>query len=427
MCSRRRTGGSAAPPWSREATSSGAGDRSPAARSVDEYRDCIEQLLRPLAARPVETVPVSAALDRQAADEVRAPIDLPVFRNSAMDGYAVRARDVADVPVTLPLAGVVAAGGPAPEPLVPGTARKVMTGAPVPAGADCVVPVEDTRVRGGGVMIERSRESGAFIREPGTDIRAGAPLIAAGTTLTPRHIAALAAVGVSDVRVFEPVRAAVITTGDELVSAGSPLGPGQIYDSNGIALAAALTANGVTVTGVEHSSDDPAVFQRLLAEATVTADLVFTSGGVSKGDFEVVREVLGPLGGWFGPVAVQPGGPQGLTVLDGVPVLSFPGNPVSTLVSFEVLARPILRRLMGLPAVETFEVPLLSAVRSPEGRRQFLRGRLAHGAGRARAVEVVSGPGSHLVASMAAADVLIEVPEPVTELPVGATVRVWTL
>ncbi|WP_083865026.1 molybdopterin molybdotransferase MoeA [Nocardia brevicatena] len=427
MCSRRWTGGSAAPPWSHEATSSGAGDRSPAVRSVDEYRDCIEQLLRPLAARPVETVPVPAALGRQAADEVRAPIDLPVFRNSAMDGYAVRAQDVVDVPVTLPPAGVVAAGDPAPPPLAPGTARKVMTGAPVPSGADCVIPVEDTRMRGGGVMIERGREAGAFIREPGTDIRAGAPLIAAGTTLTPRHIAALAAVGVSHVRVFEPVRAAVITTGDELVPAGSPLGPGQIYDSNGIALAAALTANGVTVIGVEHSSDDPAVFQRLLAETTVTADLVFTSGGVSKGDFEVVREVLGPLGGWFGPVAVQPGGPQGLTVVDGVPVLSFPGNPVSTLVSFEVFARPILRRLMGLPAVETFEVPLLSAVRSPESRRQFLRGRLTHGAGRTRAVEVVSGPGSHLVASMAAADVLIDVPERVTELPVGATVRVWTL
>ncbi|WP_083874535.1 molybdopterin molybdotransferase MoeA [Nocardia paucivorans] len=427
MCSRHRTGGPAAPPRSSETASSGRDDRLPTIHSVDEYRDRIEQLLRPLAARPLETVPVPDALGRQTAEEIRAPIDLPVFRNSAMDGYAVRAQDVADAPVTLPLTGVVAAGGPAPEPLAPGTARKVMTGAPVPAGTDCVIPVEDTRVRGGEVVIDRGRESGAFVREPGTDIRAGAPLIAAGTTLASRHIAALAAVGVSDVRVFEPIRAAVITTGDELVPAGSPLGPGQIYDSNGIALAAALSANGVTVTRIDHSGDDPAAFQRLLAETTAAADLVFTSGGVSRGDFEVVREVLGPLGGWFGSVAMQPGGPQGLTVVEGVPVLSFPGNPVSTLVSFEVFARPILRRLAGLPAVEASEAPLLSAVRSPEGRRQFLRGRWTRGAEQPRSVELVSGPGSHLVASMAAAEVLIEVPEAVTELPVGATVRVWSL
>ncbi|NEW41191.1 molybdopterin molybdotransferase MoeA [Nocardia cyriacigeorgica] len=398
-----------------------------AVRSVDEYRDSIEALLRPLAARPVETVAVSAALGRQLADTVRAPLDLPVFRNSAMDGYAVRSDDVAVTPVTLPLSGVVAAGDPGLEPLAPGTARKVMTGAPIPPGADCVVPVEDAGGEAGSVTIERGRSRGEYVREPGTDVRAGEELVGAGTTLAARHIAALAAVGLPTVRVFQPVRATVITSGDELVPAGTALRPGQIYNSNGIALAAALTANGVTVTAVEHSGDQPAQFRRTLTAATGSADVVFTTGGVSKGDFEVVKDVLEPMGGHFGSVAVQPGGPQGLTVVDGVPVLSFPGNPVSAMVSFEVFARPILRRLAGLPEIEVFELPLLTAIRSPQGRRQFLRGRLAHTAGGPRAVEVVSGPGSHLVASMAAADVLIDVPAEVGALPVGAPVRVWSL
>ncbi|NKY27878.1 molybdopterin molybdotransferase MoeA [Nocardia gamkensis] len=405
------------------------------ARPVDDYRDSIEQLLRPLAARTVESVPVPRALGRQSAEDVRSPIELPVFRNSAMDGYAVRAESVLVAPVTLPLTGVVAAGAAGRTPLPRGAAMKVMTGAPIPPGADCVVPVEDTQVGDGTVTIERGRSAGEFVREPGTDVRTGDLLVRAGTMLAPRHVAALAAVGLPAVAVFRAVRAAVITTGDELVAAGKPLRPGQIYNSNGVALAAALAANGVDVVSVAHSTDDPARFRALLSAATENADVVFTSGGVSKGDFEVVKDVLEPMGGRFGSVAMQPGGPQGLTVVDGVPVLSFPGNPVSTMVSFEVFARPILRRLAGLPEVDTYELPLAGAVpRSPEGKRQFLRGRLirAHpGESPAhrqpRAVEVVSGPGSHLVAAMAWAEVLIDVPAEVTALPAGALVRVWSL
>ncbi|MEU4315572.1 gephyrin-like molybdotransferase Glp [Nocardia sp. NPDC024068] len=399
----------------------------PQVRSADDYRDTIEQLLRPLAARPVESVPIAEAVGRLLAEDMRAPIDLPVFRNSAMDGYAVWAGDVAITPVRLPVTGVVAAGDTG-EPLAPGTARKVMTGAPLPDGAQCVVPVEDTTAEGGTVHITRGRARGEFVREPGSDVRAGAELVSAGTLLAPRHIAALAAVGLASIPVFAPIRAALIGTGNELVSPGGRLRPGQIYNSNGIALAAALEANGVRVTGVEHSSDDPGQFRRLLRAAAADADLVITTGGVSKGDFEVVREVLIPLGGEFGSVAMQPGGPQGLTVVDGVPVLSFPGNPVSAVVSFEVLARPILRRLSGLGPVPEYELPLLGAVRSsPAGRRQFLRGKLVWKGARPHAVEVVSGPGSHLVASMAAADVLIDIPAEETEMPPGTAVRVWTL
>ncbi|WP_228003081.1 molybdopterin molybdotransferase MoeA [Nocardia australiensis] len=391
-------------------------------RSVDDHRDAIQQLLRPLAARPAESAAVPAALGRQLAEDVHAPVDLPVFRNSAMDGYAVRAASVVVAPVTLPLAGVVAAGNPGTTPLPDGAAMKVMTGAPIPPGADCVVPVEDAHSDSVAVTIERGRSAGEFVREAGTDVRTGELLVSAGTRLAPRHIAALAAVGVAEVPVSRPIRAAILTTGDELVPAGSTLRPGQIYNSNGIALAAALTANGVLVAGVEHSTDDPGEFHRLLHAATESADVVFTSGGVSKGDFEVVKEVLQPLGGQFGSVAVQPGGPQGLTVVDGVPVLSFPGNPVSTIVSFEVFARPLLRRLAGLPEIETWELPLLEPVKSPAGRRQFLRGRVTHAG-----VTAASGPGSHLIAGMAWADVLIDLPATSTAIPAGATVLVRSL
>lgn len=389
------------------------------ARSVDDHRQRIEDLLRRLADRETERVPMTAALGRRLAEDVYAPLDLPVFRNSSMDGYAVRAESVAVTPVTLPLAGVVAAGNPGEHPLPAGAAMKVMTGAPIPPGADCVVPVEHTDSDGSTVTIEKSRSAGDFVREPGSDVHAGDLLVSAGTAVAPRHVAALAAVGFGELTVARRVRAAVITTGDELMPAGAELKPGQIYNSNGLALAAALADNGVEVVSVGHSTDDPEEFRRVLATAVACADVVFTSGGVSKGDFEVVKEVLATLGGEFGSVAVQPGGPQGLTVVDGVPVLSFPGNPVSTVVSFEVFARPMLRWLGGLPQVRMAELALRDSVRSPAGRRQFLRGRVTDSG-----VELVAGPGSHLIATMAQADVLIDIPAEVTELAEGALVRV---
>ncbi|MBL1078395.1 molybdopterin molybdotransferase MoeA [Nocardia sp. 2] len=392
------------------------------ARSVDDHRQRIENLLRPLTERGSERVPVTAALGRRLAEDVYSPLDLPVFRNSSMDGYAVRADSVAAVPVTLPLAGVVAAGNRGETPLPEGAALKVMTGAPIPPGADCVVPVEDTTSDGSTVTIEKSRTAGNFVREPGTDVRTGELLAAAGTLLHPRHIAALAAVGLPDLPVTRRVRAAVLTTGDELMPAGTPLLPGQIYNSNGIALAAALTDNGVDVVSLAHSTDDHDEFRARIAEATAAADLVFTSGGVSKGDFEVVKDVLTPLGGEFGSVAIQPGGPQGLTVVHGIPILSFPGNPVSTMVSFEVFARPILRALGGLPPIASVDVPLLEPVRSPAGKNQFLRGKLT-----SDGVRLIAGPGSHLIATMAQADVLIDIPVGITELAAGDTVRVHPL
>lgn len=392
------------------------------ATSVAEHAQKVGDMLRSLGDRPAETVDLRAAVGRVAAVDVVSPLDLPLFRNSQMDGFAVDSASVTQTPVTLPIAGTVAAGDAGDIAHVAGTAIRIMTGAPIPAGADAIVPVEDTAVAGSSVTIERSRRAGEFVRDAGSDVRVGELLVAAGTLLAARHIAVLAAVGVQSVSVQRRVRAAVITTGAELVAAGEPLRAGQIYDSNGIALATSLEASGAEVVSVARSSDDVVEFRVLLDAATASADLILTSGGVSMGDFEVVKETLLPLGGEFGHVAMQPGGPQGLTVVDGVPVLSFPGNPVSTLVSFEVFARPLLRAAAGLPPIVVRDLPMARDLTSVPNRRQFLRGLVSDGV-----VDIVSGPGSHLVAGMALADVLIDVPAETTHVPAGTTVQVWSL
>ena len=392
------------------------------ARSVEQHAQHVAELLATLHERPAEEIPLGEALGRALAADVHSPVDLPLFRNSQMDGYAVDAASVASVPAVLPVLGVIAAGPAGATTHTPGTAYRIMTGAPIPDGADAVVPVEDTQTTDGQVRIERSRTAGEFVRERGSDVREGTLLLPVGSVLAARHIAVLAAVGLQRVPVRPRPRIAVITTGAELVDAGTTLHPGEIYDSNGIALASSARANGAEVVSITRSGDDPAEFRTLLAEATTTADLVLTSGGVSMGDFEVVKETLSPLGAQFGHVAMQPGGPQGTAVVDGTPVLNFPGNPVSTLVSFEVFARPEIRRAAGLPPTEPEELPLAAAVTSIPGKRQFLRARRTDAG-----VELVSGPGSHLVAAMAWADVLLDVPADVTALDAGQLVKVIPL
>ncbi|WP_027499140.1 molybdopterin molybdotransferase MoeA [Rhodococcus sp. UNC363MFTsu5.1] len=391
-------------------------------RSVEEHSAEVQRLLAPLLAPTVEDVAVTEALGRVLGADVRSPLDLPLFRNSQMDGFAVAAASLAAVPVTLPVTGTIAAGPAEPAPLAPGSAVRIMTGAVIPAGADAIVPVEDTDATEDSVTIRVPRRAGEYVREAGTDVRTGDLLLAAGTALGARHLSLFAAVGLATVPVLRRPRAAVIATGAELVRAGEPLRPGQIYESNSVALAASLTANGADVVFVDRSDDDLAVFGEILHRATASADLVITSGGVSMGDFEVVREVLTPLGGWFGHTTMQPGGPQGVAEIDGVPVLNFPGNPVSTMVSFEVFVRPLLRRAAGLPAIPREELVLAEPITSIPGRRQFLRGRRVDGG-----VALESGPGSHLVGALARADVLIDIPENVTTMKAGDNVRVWPL
>ena len=312
-------------------------------------------------------------------------------------------------------------GPAAPEHLAVGEACRIMTGAIVPQGADAVVPVEDCTVDGEFVIVSRGRSAGEYVREQGSDVHAGDELMPAGVRLESRHLAVLAAAGLDSVDVRARVSVAIITTGAELVPPGGAPREGQVFDSNATALSAAVRSAGALVTSNEYVGDDPAAFLAVLSR--IDADLVLTSGGISMGDFEVVRESLEPLGARIAHVAMQPGGPQATAVFEGMPVICFPGNPVSTQVSFEVFVAPLLRTVAGLPAAVLEPRILATGTTSALGKRQFLRGKKLDGG----LVELASGPGSHLVAGLAASDVLIVVPEDVTTLAAGDSVQTWAL
>jgi molybdopterin molybdotransferase len=388
--------------------------------TVDEHAAHVRGMLA--FDRGTETVPLQAALARVTARAILSPRDLPLFRNSQMDGFAVRAADL-EVSTTLPIVGVVPARAAAPAPRGPGTAIRIMTGAVVPEGADAVVPVEDTTVTGQYVTIARARRAGEYVRDRGSDVSAGDELLPARQLLASRHLAVLAAAGIAEVEVVRRVRVAVITTGSEVRRPGEDVELGQVYDANQIALSTAALAAGAEVVQSRHVIDEQALLLAVLAEAAGSADLILTSGGISKGDFEVVRELLEPRGAAIEHLAMQPGGPQATAVFDGVPVICFPGNPVSTQLSFEVFVAPVLREHAGLPARRETSRPLGAALESAAGKRQYLRAQL-DGDG---AVRVSSGPGSHLVAGLAAADALVVVPEQVTSLATGEMVEVWEL
>ncbi len=391
---------------------------------VAEHEGRVRALLAPLRTRDAETVPVAAALGRVLAAPVASPIALPPFRNSQMDGFAVSSADV--VPgVTLPIAGEIAAAAGTPAPLAAGTAVRIMTGAPLPEGADAVVPVEDTVTAADStVTIASAWGHGSHVRDVGSDLAAGAELLPGGVRLASRHLAALAAAGITDVAVESRVRVAVISTGSELVAPGEVLGPGQISDSNGTALVAAAREVGAEVVLEGRVVDDREAFETLLdAALAADAELVMTSGGISQGEYEVVRETLEPHGALVDVLAMQPGGPQAIASHRGVPVICFPGNPVSSQLSFLLFVEPILREIAGLPDRIRVTRVLDASLTSVAGKRQFLRGRaLPDGK-----VETLGGPSSHLVAALAAADVLLDIPEDATELPAGSTVETWEL
>lgn len=392
--------------------------------TVDDYRRHVEELLTSLGEMPPEPVDLNCALGRVTSDDLRSPVDLPLFRNSQMDGYAVDARSLARVPVRLRVTGSIAAGDAPTLPVSMGTGVKIMTGAPLPAGADTVVPIEDTEPQTADetVVVWATRRRGEFVRERGSDVLRNDLLLTAATKLATRHLAVLAAVGMTSVSVRRRLRVAVISTGAELRNAGESLEVGTIFDCNRVGLAAAVTDNGAVVSMTACSSDNRADFESSLMEAVAISDIVITSGGVSMGDYEVVREVVTQHGGSFGHISMQPGGPQGWAVVDNVPVLCLPGNPVSALVSFEILLRPSLRRTAGLPSVEPLTLTMTESSTSIEGKRQFLRG-VRHGT----SVSLVSGPQSHLVAAMAGSNVLIDIPESVTSVSPGVDVQAWPL
>ncbi|MER5429179.1 gephyrin-like molybdotransferase Glp [Streptomyces sp. NPDC002588] len=425
--------------------------------SVDEHLEDILATVRPL--EPIE-LQLPDAQGCVLVDDVTVPVSLPPFDNSSMDGYAVRVADVAgaseEFPAALEVVGDIAAGQAADLLHVgPGQAARIMTGAPLPPGAETVVPVEWTdgglgagpvggmRARSlapeqasGHVRVHRPAEARAHVRAKGSDVRAGDRALEAGTVLGPPQIALLAAIGRGTVRVRPRPRVVVMSTGSELVQPGEELGAGQIYDSNSFALTAAARDAGAIAYRVGAVADDAETLRSTIEDQLVRADLLVTTGGVSVGAYDVVKEALSSVGDEdeagsgidFRKLAMQPGKPQGFGSIgpDHIPLLALPGNPVSSYVSFELFVRPAIRTLMGLRDVHrpTTRARLTAdkALTSPKGRRQFLRATHTDGT-----VRPVGGAGSHLVAALAHADALIVVPEDVESVDPDTEVEVVLL
>lgn len=401
--------------------------------SVEEHLGRILAEIRPLSVQE-HSLPEAHGL--VLARDITAPVALPLFDNSGMDGYAVAFRDVADAeperPVHLPVVGEIAAGTADIFEMNPGTAVQIMTGAPVPAGCTAVVPFEWTEREGREVVITRAPTEGQHIRRAGEEVKQGDLLLRRGQVLGTRELGLLAAMGIGWVPAAERPRVVVLSTGSELVEPGQRLGRDSIYDANSHLLAAAVRDLGCLAYRATAASDDPADFVDVLSDQLVRADVVVTSGGVSKGTHDVVKEVLAGLGTVdFLEVAMQPGKPQGFGTVgeDHTPIFTLPGNPVSAYVSFAVFVAPALRKLMGgdpqLDRRLTTAV-LEERVRSMSGKRQYLRGRVDHDA-RSTRVTPVGGAGSHLVAGLARANCLIVLDEDVTHVEAGEQVPVLML
>ncbi|ARC56186.1 Molybdopterin molybdenumtransferase 2 [Frondihabitans sp. 762G35] len=437
-------------------------------RTIEEHAAAIDALVTTaLAGRAPEVLPVDASAmarsperyrDRLLLADVLAPLDLPPFDNSQMDGYAVDSSELAASSAAG--SAVLAVGtripaGTLPADLGPGTAAPIMTGAPIPRGADAVIPIEQAdpprflgESAGQTVVLPAAVDSGAFVRTVGSDVRAGDLLLPAGTVLRAAHFGILAASGVGEVGVAARPRVLVVSTGSELADGGE-LVPGSIHDANAIMLASLLTSAGATVD-LARAPDDAAHLLDVLREHGLgvsgrapgasggapsasgdapAPDLVVTTGGVSAGAYEVVRETFAPRGVEFGSVAMQPGGPQGWGELDldggrRVAVVCFPGNPVSALVSFEAFLRgPLLRASCGRSPRRDATATLAEGADSPAGKHQVRRGRLDDSG----LVHFVGGASSHLLHAYARSTVLVGIPVGTSRVEPGDEVVVWPL
>lgn len=402
------------------------------ARTVDEH---LEAVLSGIGSIPPIELTLLDAQGLLLAEHVTSEVPLPGFDNSAMDGYAVRAVDTQDAsedtPIVLPVVGDIAAGATSRSGMGPRLAMRIMTGAPMPAGADAVIKLEDTDRGVAKVAIRRPVRSGEAVRRAGEDLPAGSPALGPGAALGPQQLALLAAIGRDRVTVRPRPRVLVISTGTELIDVGRKPGFGEVADSNSYLLTAAARDAGADARRIGIIPDDHSQLLDRLESLLLRADMLVTSGGVSMGAFDVVKQALSELGTVeFGPVAMQPGKPQGFGHLgEGVPIFCLPGNPVSSLVSFEAFVRPAIRKLLGKRKVHRATVPAVALERidSPAGVRQYRRGVLHREATGGYSVSLAGGPGSHLIASMASANCLAVIDEDVTEVAIGSNVTVIPL
>ena len=402
--------------------------------SVDEAR---RRIVRQFAALPIEDVPARAAINAYLAGHVLAPVDLPQFTNAAMDGYAIRSSDVDIGGSDLPIAASIAAGDAGGSILPLMSAARIMTGAPLPSGADAVVPFEHAGlISAATVRISEPPGSGSNVRHTGEDVRTGDSILFAGRRIRPAHLAVLAASGIATIRVHRRPRVAVLATGNELVAPGDPLKPGQIWDANSAAIIAMIDELGGIAIPLGIARDEGLDLSRNLeAAARLGVDLLITSGGVSAGDFDVVKQVLRALGSveiWR--VRMKPGRPLAFGTIGEMPVLGLPGNPVAAIVSFLQFARPVILTMLGAP--ESFlavpEVPVIvaEAIENPGGRRNFVRVQVTSTPNGFKA-RLAGSQGSANVAAFARANGLLVIPEDVASVEPGrrlmAQMPGWTL
>ena len=391
--------------------------------SLAEAQRLVLERARPLEA---ERVPVERAAGRALAEPALAVVDLPPFPSSAMDGFALRSADTASAPVTLTVVGEAAAGEPAENAVRPGEAVRISTGGSVPAGADAVVPLELVEERDGAIAPAGPIRPGANVRARGGDVRAREEVLPSGTLLAPAHVAALAAAGLAEVRCAKRPRVGILVTGSELRPPGEPLGPGEIYESNALLLAAALQETGAVPAQLGIVADDREALERALERALLGFDMLVTSGGASVGPHDLVRAVQRDMRveEVFWGVAVKPGKPVAFGVRRDHLVFNLPGNPVSVLVTFELLVRPAVRALLGLPEpLPRYSVGVLAApVRRNEARHEFVRAR-ARRDGDDVLLEPLTGQESHMIVRSARADALVSVEPGPGDLPAGSRVR----
>ena len=395
---------------------------------MTSVREALETVLRETAPLGTERVGLLESAGRVLAETIRSQRDVPGYANSAMDGYAVRFTDVERCPARLPVTGVASAGGAVPE-IGPGEASKVMTGAPIPRGADTVVRVEDTRSEGESVVIERHGPKGAHIRLPGEDIRRGDVVLEPRRVLSPADVGLLASIGRTVLLVHQRPRVAILSTGNELVEADDPISPGQVVNSNAYTLTAAVEEAGGIAVPLPVARDTLDAIRSAFTEAA-RCDAILSTGGVSVGEFDYVKQVMDEVGvrRFFWKVAQKPGKPLTFGILSGRPYFGLPGNPVSSLVCFYLYARPALLRMMGHTAVHlpAIDARVGETIRKAEGLVEFVRCRLERQEGAWHAFSTGS-QSSGVLRSMSEGDGLIVAPAERSVLEPGTGVRVVLL